>query len=73
MTEDKEYDFEKLKTRTVEALKTSNLSIREFHYFKVTLEDASGNKTELGHYPICLVDEYKQFVEDNLPKGESNQ
>lgn len=67
MIEDKEYDFEELKIRTVEALKTSNLSIRELHYFKVTLEDSNGNKTELGHYPIYLVDEYKQFVEDNLP------
>lgn len=72
MTEDTEYDFEELKKRTVEALKTSNLSIREFHYFKVTLEDGN-NKTELGHYPIYLVDEYKQFVEDNLPKREINQ
>lgn len=71
MIENKEYDFEELKRRTVKALNTgeygSGLSIKEFHYFKVASVDKDNNKIELGEYPMYLLEEYKQFVKDNLP------
>lgn len=77
MTEDKEYDFEELKKRTVEALNAgeygSGLSIREYHYFVVASEGIDNERIELGRYPICLLEEYNKFVEDNLPNKELNQ
>ena len=77
MTNEHEYDFEELKKRTIEALNSKEsglgLLIREAHYFIVDSVDGENNRTNLGKYPICLVDEYKKFVDNNMPNRENEK